>query len=103
MRWILLLLLALAAGCDREVSRTVFRDQMAVVKTSQSCNAGPGYCYACAMGFDGKFQCSFGLKHSCPGSQPVTVERTPVAINYESGKVLRSHVDRRVSVDGDCK
>jgi hypothetical protein len=97
------LLALLVSGCDKEVGRVSHPQQAYVEKGSHSCRKGPGYCYACGLGFNGKFKCDWGWKYSCPGSQPATYNVVPTTIKYESGKTTL-WLDRSLkSIDGMCR
>lgn len=101
MKYIILFALILLAGCDKVVSTTSHPEQAFVEKSTQSCNAGPGYC--CEFGYKGgemKHYC--GMHMSCNGSQPITQRVIPQTVRYESGKVVESRTTQTLSVDGGC-
>jgi hypothetical protein len=90
-------------GCDREVSRKYHTDRAYVIKSTQQCNTGPGYC--CEYGYtltNGKYEFSCGLKASCTGSQPVTLKVTPFTIHYEKADPYDGEYSTELSVDGAC-
>lgn len=45
-----------------------------------------GYCYACGIGFDGKFSCAFKAQYTCPCTYKANVLAQKVEYEYESGK-----------------
>lgn len=101
----LLLAALLALGltaCDSIVQQTPHPERAFIEKSTQGCSTGPGYCYECGLGFNGKYECSFGMKYSCSGSQPVTLRVTPWTNKYESGKVTQTTTYETLSVDGEC-
>ncbi len=101
---VLATLSALLVGCwDKEVSRTKVEGSERVFKGTQPCAGPSGYCYACGMTFAGKFECSFAMRWSCPGTQPVTRKVWETRIVYESGKTRAATDSIVVSVDGMCR
>lgn len=92
MKTTLLLVAALLlSGCvDRVVSRIEHAERSSNVTKTQSCNKS-GMCYRCRTEFgvlSGNVDYVCGMQYSttCPGTETVTVRRTPVTVSYESGR-----------------
>lgn len=95
-------LVLLLAACDSIVQRVPHPDRAYRQQSTQSCDLGPGYCYECGFGFNGKYECSMGMKMSCSGSEPTTVLITPVTAHTKRGKTLALRDITVVSVNGPC-
>ena len=100
---VLVIALGLSACGPAEVGRTPHYETTRVEQSSESCDKGFGYCYACGLGFNGKFECSYGFKYSCNGQRPVTKKVWDVTIKYEDGTEKMSWDAETVSVDGVCQ
>lgn len=87
---VLIALLCAACG-DKLVSQS--SEKVGRTEGSISCNAGPGYCMACGLSFDGKYDCMPRYKTSCPGSQQAVFDIYLVTSVHESGK--QTSVERR--------
>lgn len=104
MKVILILALVIAlVGCDSEVGRTYYEDEIRFVTTTQSCSTGAGYCCTTGMTFSGKFKTGCGMYHSCPGSQPVIVKVIPFTTVHESGKIKQREARSVVQTLGVCQ
>lgn len=99
---VLVIALGLSACGPAEISRTPHYETTRVKQSSESCDKGSGYCYACGMGTDG-FKCSYGFKYSCNGTRPVTKKVWDVTIKYEDGTERMTWDAETVSIDGVCQ
>ncbi len=77
---------SLITACDKEAGREAGESYTETRTVSCSYT---GYCMDCALGFDGKFNCTPGLKLNCSGEQKVEGVVTPVTVRYESGSVRK--------------
>ena len=101
---ILALLTVFLVACGpAEVSRTPHPETTRVTQATESCDKGAGYCYACGLGFNGKFECSYGFKYSCDGNRPVTRKVWDVTVKYEDGTERMTTDSEHVSIDGVCQ
>jgi len=96
----LLILPFLLLGCGPDVEHKKYGEPF---KRDQevSCNY-TGYCYGCGMGFDGTLKCGHSLSHSCDGTQPGTVEITPVQVFYTDGTSVHREESRVIERHGTC-
>ena len=99
---VLLLTVFLVACGPAEVSRTAHHETSRLTAGTQSCDKGMGYCYACGLGLNGKYECSFGMKYNCTGSRPVTRRVWDVTVKYEDGTERMTTDSDVVSIDGTC-
>lgn len=75
-----------AMACDKPIETRAVGP--AHIETRRGdCDYGPAVCYACGLNLSGKFECSFGFWHSCPGHQDIAVRITPTETKYESGRL----------------
>lgn len=88
MRTVLYLLLALSlCSCDsvvseQDVGQPVWSNQILhSTKTS--------VCYACGMGMNGKFECSFGLHMNCSCAYKADVLTQNVETHWKSGRTTQ--------------
>lgn len=88
--------LLIAAGCDKEIGRTVGDSQISTEEVTCQYTA-PGYCMDCGISFDGKYDCSLRFKPYCShsGRQMADVFRSPVVVKYQSGKE-RAFIEKRI-------
>ena len=99
---VLVIALGLSACGPAEIGRTPHYETTRVEQSSESCNKGAGYCYACGLGFNGKFECSYGFKYSCNGTRPVTRKIWDVTVKYEDGTERITMDSDVVSINGTC-
>lgn len=90
------------SGCDSEVGRRYFHDEVRVVQMTQSCSTGPGICCTTGLTMGGRYKTGCGFYQSCPGKEPVTMKIIPFEEFYESGKVKRREAHKVISVNGEC-
>lgn len=99
MRLIACILVLILSACDKEVSRSY--GEVRVEERSVRCTH-PGYCMACGLSFDGKYDCMPRFRPFCPGSQKAKVKVTPVIIKYESGDIRATELTQTTETLEAC-
>lgn len=83
MRKLYMCLIAIGLlGCDGVVREEPLPPR---IETREVSCSHAGYCYTCAPGLDGKFECGFKVSMACDGNQQARVTVNSKKLFYESG------------------